>query len=592
MKYFYTFCIVVYSSFCLAQEFNGRYRLVNLGRKVNTGHHEAAPVVSADGKTLYFFVSNHPDNTYGKDGSQDIWYSKLDETGHWGPAQHLGKPLNNSKANQVFTVMPDGNTLLIRGGSGKNSAGFSFTHRNGDKWSSPEEIKVADFKKMNQGKFYGATMSSTGDFMILYFNEKEKSTFSDLYMTKKLGDGSWSRPVKLGGAINTGRDEFAPYLAPDDKTMYFASNRKENSIGQMDIWKTIRQDDTWLNWSDPINVGRPLNTRAFDSYMSVDTHGNIFTTQSGNTIDGGNLDIFQLEERPVTITLKGLVTDRKTNDGIGARMLVSHEGKVMDTVIVENGIGTYAMKLPEEGSYSFALTSEGHHPTEGDLSIVNVINDTVLLKDFKMEPVKRNAILSGTVFDAKTNEPISARVEVTFNTDNQRVYRKRVEEGYYEMELSKKGWFGISATAEGYINGNDSINYGNDGQTLLSKDIYLNIIEVGTTVRLNNIFFDFDKTTLKSESFVELDKVVEFLTNNSSVEIEIAGHTDSKGSDDYNLNLSQGRAEAVVNYLIQNGVDDYRLEARGYGETVPLETNSTDEGRAVNRRVEFTVLKK
>ena len=91
---------------------------------------------------------------------------------------------------------------------------------------------------------------------------------------------------------------------------------------------------------------------------------------------------------------------------------------------------------------------------------------------------------------------------------------------------------------------------------------------------------------------MELDKVVDFLNNNSSVEIEIAGHTDSKGSDDYNLNLSQGRAQAVVDYLIGQGIDEYRLVAKGYGETVPLETNDTDEGRAVNRRVEFTVLKK
>ena len=137
--------------------------------------------------------------------------------------------------------------------------------------------------------------------MVLYFSEKENSTFSDLYLTKREGDG-WSRPIKLAAPLNTSRDEFGPFLAPDDKTMYFASNRKENSVGGMDIWKTWRLDASWLNWSEPVNVGRPLNTRALDSYMYLDTHGNIFTTQSGRTIDGGNLDIFQLIERPITIT--------------------------------------------------------------------------------------------------------------------------------------------------------------------------------------------------------------------------------------------------------------------------------------------------
>ncbi len=592
MKYISLFLILFYSSLTLAQEFNGRFSLVNLGRKVNTGYHEAAPVVSADGKTLYFFVSNHPDNTYGKDGSQDIWYSKLDETGHWGPAQHMGKPLNRSKTNQVFTVMPDGNTLLIRGGPGKNAVGFSFTYRSGDSWTAPEEIKVKDFKQMNKGKFYGATMSSTGDFMILYFSEKENSSFSNLYMTRKLGDGSWSRPAKLSSPVNTGRDDFAPYLAPDDKTLYFASNRKENSVGGMDIWKTTRLDATWTKWSAPVNVGRPLNTRAFDSYMSVDRYGNIFTTQSGRTIDGGNLDIFQLEERPVTITLKGLVTDKKTGDAIGAEIFMSYQSKPSDTLLAVNGEGTYSNKLPGEGNYGFMVKSQGYHPAQGKLSVANVVNDTVILKDFKLAPIQQNVLLSGTVYDVKTDEILTARVDIRYKTGAQRVYRKRVEKGYFETELEKKGWFIISASAEGYLNGKDSVNYSSDGVTLLTKDLYLEPIEIGATVRLENIFFDFDKTTLKSESFVELDKVVEFLANNPSVEVEIAGHTDSKGSDDYNLNLSQGRAEAVVGYLIDNGVDEFRLVAQGYGETKPLETNETDEGRAVNRRVEFTVLKK
>lgn len=283
------------------QEYGDRFHLENLGRKVNTAYHEAGPVVSADGTILYFFVSNHPENTYKKDNSQDIWYSELQSDGSWGQAIHMGKPLNQNHSNQVFTVLPDGNTLLIRGGKSKNSKGFSLVHRvSGNTWGSPEELKVDGLKQMNLGKFYGATMSSRGDYMVLYMSEKENSSISDLYLSKKTGENTWSQPVKIGGKINTSRDEFAPFLAPDDKTMYFASNQKLGEVvGGMDIYKTTRLDDTWLNWSDPVNLGRPLNTRAFDAYMSVDTHGNIFTTQSGKTVDGGNLDIFGLKERPV-----------------------------------------------------------------------------------------------------------------------------------------------------------------------------------------------------------------------------------------------------------------------------------------------------
>ena len=128
--------------------------------------------------------------------------------------------------------------------------------------------------------------------------------------------------------------------------------------------------------------------------------------------------------------------------------------------------------------------------------------------------------------------------------------------------------------------------------TPVTKDLQLQPIEVGVTVRLKNIYFDFDKTTLKNESFTELNKVVDFLKSNPSVEIEISGHTDSKGSDDYNASLSQGRSEEVVNYIISQGIDSYRLTAHGYGEAKPIDTNDSEEGRANNRRVEFTVMKK
>lgn len=147
------------------------------------------------------------------------------------------------------------------------------------------------------------------------------------------------------------------------------------------------------------------------------------------------------------------------------------------------------------------------------------------------------------------------------------------------------------ATAEGYVNATDSVEVISEEITPVIKDIMLQPIELGLTVRLKNIYFDFDKTTLKSESFVELNKVVDFLKQNASISIQIEGHTDSKGSDDYNLNLSQGRSQSVVDYLISQGIDASRLSAQGFGESTPIDTNDTDAGRANNRRVEFRVVK-
>lgn len=591
MKHIYLIVLLLVSCIVVGQEFNNRYELINLGRKVNTGYHEGGPVVSADGKMIYFFVHNHPDNTYGKEGSQDIWFSTKDEQGEWTEAQHLKSPLNKHHSNQVFTVMPDGNTLFIRGGRSKNSKGFSITRKTGNGWSDVDEIGVEDFNKMNNGKFYGATLSSDGKVMLLYFSEKKNSTFSDLYVSKITDNGNFSVPVKLPDNINTGRDEFAPFLAPDDKTVYFSSNRKDMGVGSADIYMTRRLDDTWLKWSDPENLGRPVNTKAFDSYMSVDGEGNVYTAQSGRTIDGGNLDIFQLVPKEIAINLRGLAMDGKTLQGINSQIIIKKEGKAVDTLITEIPGGSYQVKLEGEGRYGFTITAVGYHAIEDDLVVKGVFADTTIIKDFKLRPVKRNPMLSGVVYDIKTNEPIDASINIA-GKQGRGSWNKATSKGYYEQELTTKDWYLLNASSEGYLNATDSIVLDNDGQTLLTKDIYMTPIEVGAIVRLNNIFFDFDKTTLKSESFVELNKVVEFLEDNPTVEIEIAGHTDSKGSDDYNLNLSQGRAQAVVDYLISEGIDEFRLAAKGYGESKPMETNDTDEGRATNRRVEFTVLKK
>lgn len=592
MKFIYVILLAFIATSNYGQEFSQRYKLVNLGKEVNTSYHEGAPVVSADGKTLYFFVHNHPENTYGKDGSQDIWFSEMGEDGTWGKAQHLGKPLNDHKANQVFTVLPN-QTLFIRGGSSKNKDGFSFTQKVGNDWSKPEDISIDDFKNMHQGKFYGATVSSDRQYMVLYFSEKENGTFSDLYVSKHIEEENWSKPVKLGSKINTGRDEFAPFLAPDDKTMYYSSNRKDMSVGGSDIYKVIRLDDTWLKWSAPVNVGKPLNTPAFDAYMSVDDNGNVFTTQSGSTIDGGNLDIFWLQLKDIHIYLKGLVLDQKTEQPIfNASMTLVKNGEIIDTLNVSEE-GTYEFVL-NEGNADFAINVSAldYHSGLAEFSLAEIVNDTSIVKDIYLQPIQKNVILSGITYDEKTQEPIIASIEIMQAEGGKTSKKKTNDAGYYETILPNTGNYRLTAKAEGYLNGIDSLEHTDENKISYSKDIYLKPIEVGTTVRLNNIFFDFDKATLKSESFEELDKVVNFLNDNPSLEIEISGHTDSKGADDYNLSLSQGRAESVVDYIISKGIAEFRLVAKGYGETVPLETNETDEGRATNRRVEFKVLKK
>lgn len=488
----------------LAQEAEkDKFELVSLSRKVNTQYHDSAPVVSPDGKTLYFTVSDHPENTKGK-GSQDIWYSEVDATGNWSQAKHMPDPLNRNLVNSVLSVSPDGNTLLVRG-SGKDGLGFSLCKRVNGVWQKPEPLKIDGFEKMAKGRFNGAFLALDASALLLYFNEKEGAKYSDLYVSFPSSNGkSWSRPEPIAG-LNTRLDEFGPFIAPDNKTLYFASNRP-GGFGNADIYKTTRLDNSWQKWSKPENLGAPINTGGFDAYYSIGNSDTlVFTTRAYMSADGGHLDIHTLRRvhiKKAKIMLSGRVVDIKTG-----------------------------MAIPNAN--------------------VRIVQQT---------------------------EPVG--VAVTEGAENE-----------FDTQLPGPGEFQLEVDAEGYLAGADT--FAVEPTTVdmsVYRTIYLKKLEVGLSVRLNNIFFDFDKTSLRPESYPELDKVVALMEQNPGLFIEIGGHTDDKGSDAYNETLSQGRAEAVMQYITSQFIEPARVTARGYGESKPEVANDTDENRQINRRVEFTIL--
>lgn len=567
-----------------AQQFSARYELVKLSKEVNTHYHEAAPLLSQDGSKLYFFVHNHPDNNFGKEGSDDIWFSTLNEKGEWGTAQHAGSPFNAHRSNQVFTTLPDG-SLFIKGGRRKDSKGFSMVTAGG----SLNELEIPGFEEMNKGRFYGASISSDAKHIILFFSETPTSTRSNLYVSNQQADGKWSKPVKLN--ISYRDDDCGPFIGADDETLYFASDRNApGKRGKLDIYRTKRLDNTWQKWSQPENMGPSINTAAEELYFCMDKQGNVFTSRANSTIDGGNLDIFKLVPRDIKITVNGTVYNKKTNAPIVASVEVKAGDKPQK--ITTKADGRYEVRIPEIKSYGLSTSASNFLPDQQNFTLPSLGNDTTITVDVYLTPIAKKLIVTGTTFDKKTEQPIKSSVEIQPRIRKGPFLKTTAEGGKYEQELPGMGMYIITAKADGYLNAVDSIEVDNEENSPLFKDLFLAPIEVGLTVRLKNIYFDFDKTTLKRESFTELDKVVDFLKQNSTVEIEISGHTDGKGSDDYNLNLSQGRSQSVVDYIISKGIESYRLTAHGYGESKPIDSNDTEEGRANNRRVEFTVVKK
>jgi outer membrane protein OmpA-like peptidoglycan-associated protein len=378
------------------------------------------------------------------------------------------------------------------------------------RWSQPEMLKIKNFSKYDKGRQNGATMAHDGQTLLLYMSEEKGSYNNDLYVSFLEADGSWSEPKSLGKKINLPQyDEMTPYLAPDGVTLYFSSNHP-GGLGDNDIWMAKRLDKTWQKWSDPVNLGSPINTPEWDAFF---------------TLDAG-------------------------------------------------------------GEYAYMTSSLGGY---GQSDIVRV----KLLEKERPNPV---VLVSGNVYNKKTSQPLSASLVYETLPDGM-VAGNGISDpadGAFKIVLPYDKNYSIRATADKFFAISENLNLDSlvkAGYKEIHKDLYLVPIEIGQVVRLNNVFFDFDKWDLRPESYVELDRVVKLLKDNPAIEIEMSAHTDSRGSDEYNFKLSDNRARSVMEYILSKGIAANRITSQGYGETKPVATNDTDEGRQLNRRVEFKIVK-
>ncbi|WP_375578127.1 OmpA family protein [Marivirga tractuosa] len=666
--------------FALSQNEQVLYQLVELNEEVNSRYHESAPIVTPDNQRLYFTITDHPENNEGRDNSQDIWYSDKQADGTWGKAVHMESPFNKRKFNQVFTILDDGNSLFIRGGNNKRKKGFSIVTKDEKGWNRPDELEIEGYEDMSKGIFSGATISQDRSAIIIYMNERAKKPYSDLYLSKRQPDGSYTKPVMIE-SLSTYKDEFGPYLAEDDQVMYYASNR-EGTIGGVDVWKVKRLDDSWLKWSEPENIGPPINTDGFDSYFSVDETGNnAFTTRTYVSADGSNMNIYGLVPK-AKIIVKGKVLNKETNKPLALYLTAEPlKDKPLNLEVKEDG--NYSFTTYKNKPFNFIAAKIGYEQLNESIDLSDIKKDTVIQKDLFLTPVKTKVKLSGLITDARTLNPVNARVYVK-NDNFSDSARTAFEDGGYKLELQGAGQYQIEILSDDYddiienftveipegeyehyvrkdyqmnktvkpyivsgvvidektkaplkaklsfeiqdsvinrIESNEDgtfeikvptageliirgekVNYLNLERKLTisnnqdfrqySETLEMSPIEVGKTVIIDNIYFNFDKTTLKEASFPELDRLTDLMTQNPGIKIEILGHTDSKGSDDYNLTLSEGRAESVMQYLLDKGISEDRMKAKGLGETSPISSNDTEEGRAENRRVEFTIVEK
>lgn len=338
----------------------------NLGSNVNSKYAETAPIVSPDGKTVYFVVQNHPENNKGTSGSQDIWYAEKMYDGTWGKAERAPKIVNNQDYNGLLAVLSDGR-LLIRGAFNNGvleGLGYSFVTKNENNWGKPQKIIIKEYDDIMRGDLEDAAITADGKVLILSYLAKETGKTRDLFVCLLQKDGTYSAPLNMGETINTGKNEFAPFIASDGITIYFASDRK-GGLGNSDIYTSKRLDDTWTKWSTPVNLGAPINTAGFDAYFTISASGDYaYMATNENSIGASDVVKIKLKEeiKPNAVTLViGRVYNLKTKEPVVAdiEVLTIPDNKPVGSSIKTSETGSFNLILTTGAKYSVFVKANG-----------------------------------------------------------------------------------------------------------------------------------------------------------------------------------------------------------------------------------------
>lgn len=381
----------------------------------------------------------------------------------------------------------------------------------------------------------------------------------DLYWAKSVG-GKWSRPRNFGAPVNTPAWESQPTMASDGATIYFASSRP-GGFGGMDIWKTTMNAEG--DFSIPENLGPAINTPGDDAAPFIHSDGRTLYFASNGRVGMGGYDLY----------FSTLSPDGSWSEPENLGYPINSPADEINIFINNSGTMAY-IASDKDGSL-------------GGLDLYRFELDDAL----RPAPV---TYVKGTVKDAFTAMPVSAKIELIDLSTNRTLTSTTSDPvtGAYLACVHTGGNLMLNVSHHDYpfYSENFQIEKSYTELTPFMKDILLQPTDIGTVVTLNNVFFDFDKAELKPESYIELGRLAEFLKSNT-IRIEIGGHTDDRGTDEYNDMLSESRAKAVRDYLVSQGIDPARLEYKGYGKHKPVADNATEEGRAANRRTEFKIVK-
>lgn len=498
-----------------------KFQVVNVGREINSEWDDYAPLVNAEENELVF-TSRRRDGNMNEDVANDNIpfediFTSTRKNEQWTRAKNIGAVVNTRFSESDLALSPDGKTLFIYRDDGNGDIYQSNRKADGT-WDAP-----APMPGVINSQYRESSVSITRDGNVLYFASERPGGLggSDIYVCVKDKTGAWGQPRNLGPSINTQYDEDGPYIDYDMKTLYFSSKGRK-SMGGYDVFKATLADPQKWHFSEPENLGYPINTPDDDVFFVGTKDGKRAYFASVRDDGMGYLDIY--------------------------------------TIVMEEAPAPKKEEKPPVAKQPKLIRYQ-----------VNVVDEN--------------------------NKPADARVKFSRWGDNTLVAGNSAGTGTWEFQIKieTSHEYRLSVEKDGYMFQNIPVNLDPafDSERTVTRVVQLKRLVVGSVSILRNIYFDFDRATLRQESYNELNKLESMMKQNPGMKVELGGHTDAVGSKAFNLSLSKRRAEAVKTFLTSKGIDPRRVTVVGYGKSRPLASNDDEkEGRELNRRVEFKVLSK
>jgi len=478
----------------------------------------------------------------------------------------IGSSINTQDDEYWPSITADGLTLMFTRQqlSGKTSytramsqEDFYVSYFSDNAWQKAFNAGSPLNTRQNEG---AQTLSSNGNYM--YFTACDRPVglgSCDIYFSS-LNDGQWTEPANLRSPVNSAYWESQPSISADGNILFFSSSRP-GGMGGKDIWySTLDEKNMWTN---PVNMGNAINTDGDEMSPFIHFDGKTLYFASEGRIGLGGFDIY----------LTRMNTDSTWSEPQNLGYPINTYNDEMGLIIESGGQKAYfsSIRNKENGKDIFYFD---------------------LYESARPNPV---SYLKGKVYDKETGSLLKADYElINLSTNKITVKSSTDRMGNFLVCLPSGFNYGINVSKPGYLFYSENFMF--EGQhTMVEpyiKKISLNPIKIGEKMLLSNIFYEVDSWQLKKESMSELNTLANLLSENKDLIMEIGGYTDSTGSADYNLILSEKRAMSVVTYLVSKGISAERLKVKGYGNTFPIGDNVTAEGRKLNRRTEAKILKR